>query len=108
MIVTAWNNGAHHASGAGYGLKVKAADRDAYFRRHWRTATIELPNGVCPVLNIDKASFWSLSCRELISRDIGRWLLQTGLAPWPADKPPKLIMEPATGGRFRLAVGPGG
>jgi hypothetical protein len=65
--VTAWNNGAHHASGAGYGLKVKAADGDAYFRRHWRTATIELPNGVCPGVNIDKDSFWSPSCRELIS-----------------------------------------
>jgi hypothetical protein len=106
--VTGWNNGAHHASGAGYAVKVKAVDRDAYFRRPWGTVTIELPNGVCPVVNIDKDSFWSPSCRELISQDIGRWLLRTGLAPWLRNESPKLLMEPITGNHFRLTVGPGG
>ena len=26
MIVTAWNNGRHHQSGAGYGLKIRRAE----------------------------------------------------------------------------------
>ena len=28
MIVTAWNNGPHNTSGAGYGVKVSAGDRE--------------------------------------------------------------------------------
>jgi RNA 3'-terminal phosphate cyclase len=34
-IVTAWNNGAHHSSGAGYGVKLTTKDRDVYLRREW-------------------------------------------------------------------------
>ena len=102
VIVKAWSNGAHHPTGAGYGLKVSAADRDRYFRREWGTATIELPNGVCAHVNIDKNSFWNTSCRELISHEIGQWLLHTRLAPWTADEPPDLLLEPIVRNRFRL------
>ena len=34
-IVTAWKNGAHHSSGAGYGVKLTTKDRDAYLKREW-------------------------------------------------------------------------
>lgn len=102
MIVTAWNNGAHHDSGAGYGLKVDRSDRDTYFLRVWGVAVIELPNAALVEVNIDKDSFWNDKCRELISMEIGRWLRQTGLPPWPDQKPPKLLLEPAGGNRFRL------
>ena len=33
MIVIAWNNGGHHPSGAGYGLKISITDRNQYFNR---------------------------------------------------------------------------
>jgi len=33
MIVTAWNNGEHHPTGAGYDLQIDARDRDKYFRK---------------------------------------------------------------------------
>jgi hypothetical protein len=33
MIVTAYNNGQHHPSGAGYGLRLSVKDRDKYFKR---------------------------------------------------------------------------
>lgn len=33
MIVPAWNNDKYHLSGAGYGLKLEAEDRDRYFRK---------------------------------------------------------------------------
>jgi hypothetical protein len=43
MTVTAWNNGSHRPSGAGYGLKVSPHDRDTYFQPEWVSVIIELP-----------------------------------------------------------------
>jgi hypothetical protein len=42
MIVTAWNNGQHHSSGAGYGVKVNPMDRDKYFSHKWETILLKL------------------------------------------------------------------
>ena len=91
MIVTAWNNGRHHATGAGYGLKINAADRDQYFRREWQSVILILEGEDGTIeINVDKPSFWNASCRELISAEVGRWLLKNGLAPWPKSRPPRL------------------
>lgn len=49
MIVTAWNNGAHNKSGAGYGIKLDANDRDRFFNRTWKTITLELEGSANPV-----------------------------------------------------------
>ena len=95
MIVTAWNNGMHHQSGAGYGLKLCISDRNRYFNRAWHTVTVKFGGSATEAeVNIDKDSFWSASCRELISREIGTWLRANKLAPWPANRPPKLHLEP--------------
>jgi hypothetical protein len=95
MIVTAWNNGQHLTSGAGYGLKISISDRDKYFRREWQTIFLLLENQANPIeVNVAKPSFWSPVCRELIHAEIGRWMLQNSLAPWPKGKPPKLVLEP--------------
>jgi hypothetical protein len=73
MIWTAWNNGKHHASGAGYGFKIAVADRDRHFQRGWDTVSVELPqSGGGPLaveVNIAKDSFWSEECREVIHHD---------------------------------------
>ncbi len=75
LIARAWNNGRRHASGAGYGLKIAADARDAFFHRDWGTVVLHLSGRTRPMtVNIDKASFWNDTCRELISRDIGSWL----------------------------------
>ncbi len=37
MIVTGWNHGDHQKSGAGYGVKLNADDRDQFFKRDWET-----------------------------------------------------------------------
>ena len=101
MIVTAWNNSRHHESGAGYGLKVSVEDRDRFFHRHWDTVLLELEGRGTPVaVNINKDSFWGPMCRELISREIGRWLRENGYSPWPKGRPPKFVMEPLGGNRF--------
>jgi hypothetical protein len=71
IVVTAWNNGAEHPSGAGYGLKISKADRDRYFRRTWREVRVRLPSGKLINVNTDKKSFWGPSCRESISVGIG-------------------------------------
>ena len=92
MIVTAWNNGSHKKTGAGYGLKIGVSDRDRYFKKSWKTVFVHLPNGQTAEVNTDKESkisFWNGSCRELINQEIGKWLIEIGKAPWNRGDPPK-------------------
>ncbi len=42
MIWTAWHNGSPQPSGAGYGLKITAEDRDRHVDRTWQTIIVEL------------------------------------------------------------------
>ena len=73
FFVIAWNNGAHHSSGAGYGVKISARDRDTHFKTEWRTVSLHLPDRSDPVaINVNKKSFWNGTCRELISRELAR------------------------------------
>ena len=103
MIVTAWNNGKHYESGAGYGLKIGSEDRDKYFARNWVSVFVQIESTNKEVgVNINKKSFWGKICRELISKEIGVWLKQTKLAPWPKRNPPELILVPAQDNHFRL------
>lgn len=109
MIGTAWNNGKHHASGAGYGLKVAIPDRDRFFDPERGRVILELDGWDTPVtVNIAKNSFWGPDCRELIQQEIGRWLRQNGLVPWPKGQPPKLRMEPLARDRFAVRLGDAG
>jgi hypothetical protein len=60
LIWSAWNNGKHHESGAGYGIKVPISDRDRHFARDWDKAVVELPSAsgyVAVEVNVAKASF---------------------------------------------------
>jgi hypothetical protein len=84
MIWTAWNNGAQHESGAGYGFKIAAADRDRYFSPGRQTVTVERPQGTGSVVtkvNIAKRSFWSTRCRE--GYQPGHWPLAARLRSRP-------------------------
>jgi hypothetical protein len=103
MIATAWNNGNHYPSGAGYGLKLQVQDRDRYFLRSWKSVWLEL-EGYSQVVevNVDKPSFWGPDCRELISKHIGIWLIENNLAPWPKRKPPKLVLNHIAENRFTV------
>ena len=102
---TAWNNGQRHARGAGYGLNLAVADRDRFFRRDWRSVTLRLVDesgSVDVEVNCAKDSFWNGTCRELIAREIGRWFLDLGLAPWPTGRPPRFNLTPVEPGVFRV------
>ncbi len=103
MIVKAWNNGSHRSDGNGYGIKIKAQDRDTFFRREWKTIILELEGDPVPVeININKPSFWGATCRELISIRIGRWIIKNGFTPWDNMKPPLLDLEQISDNNFRL------
>jgi hypothetical protein len=65
MIATAWNNGTHHKSGAGHGLKLGAKDRDRFFQRDWDTVFLVLEGRQTAVeVNINKESFWGPSAEN--------------------------------------------
>lgn len=103
MKVKAWNNGSSSPDGNGYGLKITTHDRDAFFRREWKTIWLELAGESDPVeINIDKNSFWNNTCRELISVRIGRWLIRNRLAPWRKGYPPVLVLKQVEEKRFKL------
>ena len=93
MKVTAWNNGLHHKTGVGYGLKVNRQDRNRYFYRSWESIFISLPGRESEIeVNINKAVFWKDIPREMISKEIGRWLIDNGYVSWPSGYPPKFTL----------------
>jgi hypothetical protein len=105
LIWTAWNNGSYLLTGAGYGLKVPIADRDTHFDPSWKYIKLDLPSdaGTRTIqINVDKPSFWDRTCRELISKEIGQWLIKSGLALWKKGKPPKFEVAVAGRAHFRL------
>ena len=103
--VKACRMGPHNRSGTGYGIKVDRYDRRRFFKRAWDVVTLELEGyGAVVVVPIEKESFWSDTTPVLLSNDIGLWLIQSHLAPWPKGRPPKLMMLSAGGGRFYVTA----
>ena len=103
FVGTAWNNGSHKMSGAGYGIKLNPRDRDRYFRKPKAFLRLEGQAGDISV-NTDKPSFWNYTCRELISKDIGLWLISNNKAPWVKGHPPKLQLEPVGDRTFKVTI----
>lgn len=105
MIVTAWNNGQYKETGAGYGVKLNAADRDKCFSKDWDKITLYMEGRDDSIeVNVNKPSFWGPVCRELIHKEIGRWLQNNDLAPWEKGNPPKMKMEQVKENVFRLSL----
>ena len=105
MITSAWNNGAHHESGAGYGLRIRSEDRDVHFDRRWMSVRVEIPfddRTIEAKVNIAKQSFWNPRCGELIKLEIGRWLISEGHRRWRRGIPPKIELRPIDGRRFMI------
>lgn len=88
----AWTNGRKNSGGAAFGFKIAAEDRD------------QLPPQRQPhfvTVNAAKPPFWS-GGRELIDKDIEKWMLRYGHAPWPQRKPPKFDVERLEADAFRI------
>jgi len=105
MRVTAWNNGAHYSDGNGYGIKISIRDRDHFFNPEWETIILALDGKPESIeLNIRKKSFWNKTCRELISKKIGEWLIENHLSPWPPQAPPQLELIMVGDRKFLLKI----
>lgn len=107
MIWTAWNNGEYNPSGVGYGFRITYENRIKYFQRTWKSVIVILPaedNNIEVTVNVDKKTFWSPSCGELISKEIGNWLIKRGLFRWPKGQPPKLKVAIDGDIRFKIEV----
>ena len=98
---TGWYNSSPSESGAGYGLRISKGDRDTVFSPDWDSVAIDLPNGNCTTVTLSEA-FWR-NCIELRSAEIGRWMLDERLAPWPARQPPAFRLEQVGAARFRVS-----
>ena len=102
MYVTAWSNGRPLTTGAGYGIRLSAGDRDLFFEPHWSDVSVDVADGEAVLVPLSR-SFWR-SCPELRSAAIGQWLLRNGLAPWPRGAPPALVLSPAGTRPFHLRL----
>ena len=101
MLVTCWNNGGHHQSGSGYGIRFRIEDRGRYFQRVWESVILQIEGEEFSV-QISKG-FWG-KCPELRHQQIGLWFIKHNLAPWPQYRPPQLILEPIKENKFRLSI----
>ena len=103
FVGSAWNNGSHSMSGAGYGIKLKPRDRDICFRKPEVFLRLEGQADDVPI-NTGKPSFWNNTCRKLISKVIGFWLIRNGQAPWTKGYPPKLHLKPTGKWAFKVTI----
>jgi hypothetical protein len=101
MRVTGWSNGTPSTTGSGYGLRTTPRDRDRWFDRAWTHITIELDGDGTVTVPLSP-SFWR-TCTELRSAEIGRWMLERGLAPWPNRRPPAMTLTHRGSHRFWLS-----
>ena len=70
------------------GFKLTAHDRDNFLRPDQMTITLFLEGEREPIeIVTGKASMWHGTCRELLKKEIGQWLLKAKLAPWPKHHP---------------------
>jgi hypothetical protein len=100
MIVTAWNNGAHHATGAGYGIRISLANCNE-FDPHWASVWIRIPNHdefEAPLAH----SFFFGNCHEIRSQIIGIWLIGLGHQHWTNGNPPEFEFNQINDNIFEL------
>ena len=100
MKARGWSNGSPSATGSGYGIAISKADRDAHFTSGLGSVTLLLEGGPNVIVMLS-ASFWR-NCPEFRNADIGRWLLNQGLAPWPKGRPPRLRIDTVKPGVLRV------
>ena len=101
MIVSAWNNGKFHSSGAGYGLRITKDDRQNYFEKKWDHIVIFMDKDGFKV-NISD-SFWR-NCTELRNKQIGKFVIKNGFGRWNKGIPPKLELLYIKKNEFSLTI----
>jgi hypothetical protein len=102
MLLQGWHNGRPTDEPGGYGLRLTPGDRDRNFDTEWTSVDVELDGGPTVAVTLNP-SFWR-SCPELRSAEIGRWLLDSGVAPWPLGDPPSVVVRAVEGNRFTARI----
>ncbi len=101
MEVSGWKNGKFSARRAvALGVSVGRENVKRFFDKKWNIVLVELDGTTIPVKLT--STFWN-KCPELRSSAIGDWMRRKGLVPWPKGKPPKMLLTPRDGNRFRLS-----
>ncbi len=102
MAVKGWNNGSpNNKTCAGYGIRLTKEDRDKFFKKSWKTISLQL--GDESVVNVSLSnSFWE----DCIVRNakIGKWMRNNKIAPWEKNNPPSLTLDSIGNRKFRLDV----
>jgi len=99
MRVTGWRNGTPKATGSGYGIRITRKDRDRYFKPEWDSVYIQTDKDTIEIKL--SSSFWK-NCKELRSSELGKWMIEKGIAPWAPRKTPSMILESLGNRKFRL------
>jgi uncharacterized membrane protein YkvA (DUF1232 family) len=103
MEVKGWNNGSpSNKTGAGYGIRLTKEDRDTFFKKSWKTISLELGDEDVMIASLSN-SFWE-DCIELRGAKIGKWMLNNKIAPWEKNNPPSLTLASIGNRKFRLDV----
>jgi hypothetical protein len=101
--VKSWHNGARHKTGAGYGIRIPIILRDRYFNKKYSFIILELEDYSEVIhVNIAKKSFWDSTCRELIHKEIGKWMIKHQIDSWDQGSPFNLKMEWKSENKFKL------
>lgn len=101
MKVASWSNGSpNNATGAGYSVRISKHDRAAHFNKAWNHVEVDIP-GAGKIVASLSPTFWT-TCPEIRNKEIGKWLLRCGLAPWPKGLPPSVNLTKIRGNRFKL------
>lgn len=81
---SSWNNGSpNHITGTGLGLRIDAHYQPSIFNQGFTTIDLyHKGNLIAKSVNVANKS-----CRELIHKDIGLWLIQNRWDTWPANQP---------------------
>jgi hypothetical protein len=100
MLVHGWKNGRFDGRRpVALGVTVGQQFAEMFFDRSWDAVLVEIDGNAFRVKITN--TFWT-TCPELRSPEIGAWLRNKGLAPWPKGRPPELRLSPVGIRRFRL------
>jgi hypothetical protein len=87
--------------GGTYGIRVGRENANKYFPKNWTEFFVEF-DGRAHRYAL-KSTFWT-TCPEFRGAEIGTWLRQNRLAPWPHGKPPSVELTPWGSNRFGLSI----
>lgn len=82
-MLSTWNNGSWHETGAGYGFRVDKKYQHLF--RGYTNITVILPDGTQANPNITQ-SFWG-TCPDLRHQNIGLYLLSVNQGQWQGRNP---------------------